>query len=178
MCACCLAAAEFHLTTTLMKVMPTTRPLLGGDLLKASIDTISASTAHRTRKTSFRTEWMWATKSWSSSSQVTTWYVGELNLFGHRSRFLLQLLVSETHHLPFEGGRQQLLLPGLTQPIDVTLRREPAETVLYEGKQLQEHRAGRSRVHRAEFHRGWARSPALERAAMKLTDRSADVSSH
>lgn len=32
---------------TLTNVMPTTSPLLGGDLLKASIDTISASTAIR-----------------------------------------------------------------------------------------------------------------------------------
>lgn len=30
--------------------MPTTRPLLGGDLLKASMDTISASTKRRQNK--------------------------------------------------------------------------------------------------------------------------------
>lgn len=70
-----------------------------------------------------------------------TWYVGELNLFGHRSDFVLQLLVPETHHLPFEGGRQQLLLPGLTQAVDVALRREAAETVLHEGVRLPEHPA-------------------------------------
>lgn len=69
----------------------------------------------------------------------STWYVGELDLLGHRSDLLLQLLVSETHHLSFESGRQQLLLPGLTQAIDVALRREAAETVLHEGVQLPEH---------------------------------------
>lgn len=40
-------SCEFTGGNTLTNVMPTTSPLLGGDLLKASIDTISASTALR-----------------------------------------------------------------------------------------------------------------------------------
>lgn len=75
-------------------------------------------------------------------TQGSTWDVGELDLLGHRSDLLLQLLVPETHHLSFEGGRQQLLLPGLTQAVDVTLRREAAETVLQKGVRPAEHPAG------------------------------------
>lgn len=76
-----------------------------------------------------------------------TWYVGELDLLGHRSDFVLQLLVSEANHLPFEGGGQQLLLPGLTQPVNVALRREAAEAVLHEGIRLSEHPAGQHLTH-------------------------------
>lgn len=74
----------------------------------------------------------------------STGYVGELDLLGHRSDLLLQLLVPETHHLALESGRQQLLLPGLTQPVDVALRREAAEAVLHEGVRLPEHPEGRT----------------------------------
>ena len=73
---------------------------------------------------------------------LCTWDVCELHLLGHRSAFELQLLVPEAHHLPFECGRQQLLLPGLTQPVDVALRREAAETVLHEGEHVPEPPAG------------------------------------
>lgn len=67
-----------------------------------------------------------------------TWDVGELHLFGHGSDLVLQVLVAETHHLALERGRQQLLLPGLTQPVHVALRREAAEAVLHEGVRVPE----------------------------------------
>lgn len=40
-------SCEFTGASTFTNVMPTTSPLLGEDLVKASIDTISASTAFR-----------------------------------------------------------------------------------------------------------------------------------
>lgn len=64
---------------------------------------------------------------------MRTWDVGELDLLGHWPDLLLQLLVSKTHHFPFESGRQQLLLASLTQAVDVALGREAAEAVLHEG---------------------------------------------
>lgn len=136
--------AEDRFCSTLMKVMPTTSPLLGGDLLNASIDTISASTRRG----------HWNQSAWRkhrqsehfTSSLCGTWYVGELDLPGHRADLLLQLLVPETHHLPFEGGGQQLLLPGLTQSVNVTLRREAAEAVLHEGVRLLLHPGGSTRA--------------------------------
>lgn len=68
-----------------------------------------------------------------------TWDVGELNLLGHGPHLLLQLLVAETHHLPFERGGQQLLLSSLTKAIDVTLGREATETILHEGITILKH---------------------------------------
>lgn len=43
-------SCEFTGASTFTNVMPTTSPLLGEDLVKASIDTISASTAFRGEK--------------------------------------------------------------------------------------------------------------------------------
>ena len=71
-----------------------------------------------------------------ATSVLLTWDVGELHLLGHRSDLVLQLLVPEAHHLPLEGGGQQLLPAGPTQPVDVTLRGEPGEAVLHEGKRV------------------------------------------
>ena len=130
---------EVHkIKTTFIKVIPTTSPLLGADLLKASMDTISASTATREAEVN-KSSRLLAKPTFQKAIKmislfVLTWYVRELYLFGDGSYFVLEVLVLEAHHFALEGGGQQLLPAGLTEAVDVALRGEPGEAVLHEGK--------------------------------------------
>lgn len=119
-----------------MKVMPTTSPLLGADLLNASIETISASTVLTDKKMFADTNMQKHKYVLKANIQGLTWYVCELNFFGHGSDLLLQILISEAHHFTLQSRSQQLLVACLAQSIYVTLRRKTTETVFHKWTQV------------------------------------------